>query len=132
MRFSSIAIALSAASLASAQLTFNITQALQPGNFKKYRCLYVMHHPSPQALTPLSDNEKLLALMPETTASCLAKCQAAANKADGCAENDFACHCVNYEVYSNVRLRQQQPHPSRSFRPITLALFLFLPAGTSH
>jgi len=48
MRFSSIAIAVSAASLASAQLTFNITQALQPGNFKKYRCLYVMHKSNPQ------------------------------------------------------------------------------------
>lgn len=39
MRFSTIAIALSAATLASAQLTFNITQALKPGNFAKYRCL---------------------------------------------------------------------------------------------
>ncbi|KAJ4405884.1 hypothetical protein N0V91_004993 [Didymella pomorum] len=87
MRFSTIAIALSAATLASAQLTFNITQALKPGNFAKYRCL---------------NNDKLLALMPPTTADCLKECQVAANKADGCAENDFACHCVNYNTYSDA------------------------------
>ena len=39
MRFFTIAVSLSAATLASAQLTYNITQALQPGNFAKYRCL---------------------------------------------------------------------------------------------
>lgn len=39
MRLSAVAIALSVAALASAQLTFNITQALKPGNFAKYRCL---------------------------------------------------------------------------------------------
>lgn len=39
MRSSTIAIALTAATLASAQLTYNITQALKPGNFAKYRCL---------------------------------------------------------------------------------------------
>jgi hypothetical protein len=49
-----------------------------------------------------SDNDKLLALMPQATAGCLKECQIAANKADGCAENDFACHCVNYNAYSNV------------------------------
>lgn len=39
MRLSVLALAISAASFASAQLTFNITQALKPGNFAKYRCL---------------------------------------------------------------------------------------------
>ena len=39
MRFTTIAVALSAATIASAQLTFNVTQALKPGNFAKYRCL---------------------------------------------------------------------------------------------
>ncbi|KAF2621941.1 hypothetical protein BU25DRAFT_219171 [Macroventuria anomochaeta] len=83
MRLSAIAVALSAATLASAELTFNITQALQPGNFA-------------------NDNDKLLALMPPVTAKCLKSCQIAANKADGCAENDFTCHCVNYNTYSNL------------------------------
>ncbi|KAH6621731.1 hypothetical protein C7974DRAFT_314852 [Boeremia exigua] len=86
MRFS-ILVVLSAASLATAQLTYNLTQALAPGNFKKYRCL---------------DNDKLLALMPPVTAKCLKTCQIAANKGDGCAENDFACHCVNYNTYSDL------------------------------
>ncbi|XPS95476.1 hypothetical protein M3J09_004766 [Ascochyta lentis] len=87
MRLSILALALTTTSLATAQLTYNLTQALKPGNFAKYRCL---------------DNDKLLALMPPTTAQCLKKCQLAANKADGCAENDFACHCVNYTTYSNL------------------------------
>ncbi|KAF1349258.1 hypothetical protein EJ07DRAFT_160036 [Lizonia empirigonia] len=92
MRLSALAIAFSAAALASAQLTFNITQALKPGNFAKYRCL----------LTRTSNNDKLLALMPPVTAKCLANCQAAANKGDGCTENDFVCHCVNYNTYSDL------------------------------
>lgn len=50
-----------------------------------------------------SDNDKLLKLMPPVTAGCLKECQIAANKADGCAENDFTCHCVNYNTYSDVR-----------------------------
>ncbi|KAF2127849.1 hypothetical protein P153DRAFT_295060 [Dothidotthia symphoricarpi CBS 119687] len=87
MRLSAIAVAFSAATLASAQLTYNLTQALQPGNFAKYHCL---------------DNDKLMALMPPVTAQCLAECQLAANKGDGCAENDFACHCVNYYAYSSL------------------------------
>ena len=41
--------------------------------------------------------------------SCLAECQTYANKHDGCAPNDFACHCVNYSVYSKVH----NPQPFR-------------------
>lgn len=71
------------------------------------------------SLTPISNNDKLLALMPPTTADCLKECQVAANKADGCAENDFACHCVNYNTYSDVRLL------SHHYHPITLRLSLY-------
>jgi hypothetical protein len=67
---------------------------------------------SDHLLTPTSNNDKLLALMPPTTADCLKECQVAANKADGCAENDFACHCVNYNTYSDVRLPSQSTNPS--------------------
>lgn len=63
-------------------------------------------------LTWPSNNDKLLALMPPVTAKCLASCQAAANKADGCAENDFACHCVNYNNYSNVRPTASPSEPN--------------------
>ena len=31
---------------------------------------------------------------------CLRQCQRDANANDGCAYNDFACHCANYDVYS--------------------------------
>ena len=65
------------------------------------------------SLTCISNNDKLLALMPKDTASCLKECQTKANKADGCAENDFACHCVNYNTYSNVR--STSPSKSTSF-----------------
>lgn len=60
-------------------------------------------------LKSTSNNDKLLALMPPTTADCLKDCQIAANKADGCAENDFACHCVNYNTYSDVHLSLLNP-----------------------
>ncbi|CAN9222641.1 unnamed protein product [Alternaria alternata] len=61
MRFTQIATLLSVAAAASAQYTFNITQAEKPGNMEKYKCL---------------DNKKLSSWMPE----CLHKCQDAANK----------------------------------------------------
>ncbi|CAI9636489.1 hypothetical protein GT037_003681 [Alternaria burnsii] len=81
MRFTQIATLLSVAAAASAQYTYNITQAEKPGNMEKYKCL---------------DNKKLSSWMPE----CLHKCQDEANKADICAEHDFTCHCINYSHYS--------------------------------
>jgi hypothetical protein len=39
MRFTSIATVLSVTAVASAQLTYNVTQAYAKGNFAKYRCL---------------------------------------------------------------------------------------------
>ncbi|CAN9296096.1 hypothetical protein CUC08_Gglean011064 [Alternaria sp. MG1] len=89
MRFTQIATLLSVAAAASAQYTFNITQAEKPGNMEKYKCL---------------DNKKLSSWMPE----CLHKCQDAANKDKAnkapkdkkCAEHDFACHCIDYSHYS--------------------------------
>ncbi|OAL48136.1 hypothetical protein IQ07DRAFT_622658 [Pyrenochaeta sp. DS3sAY3a] len=83
MRISTIAVITSVSSLSTAQLTYNVTQAFQPGNWEKYNCI---------------DNAKLSSWLP----SCLHQCQADANKADGCAEDDFVCHCVNYTEYSNL------------------------------
>jgi hypothetical protein len=34
--------------------------------------------------------------------TCLGQCETNANKKDGCEPDDFACHCVNYDVYSKV------------------------------
>ncbi|KAI4696778.1 uncharacterized protein J4E88_000956 [Alternaria novae-zelandiae] len=81
MRFSQIATLLSVAAAASAQYTYNITQAEKAGNMEKYKCL---------------DNKKLSKWMPK----CLHQCQEKANHADGCAPDDFTCHCINYSVYS--------------------------------
>ncbi|KAF1834750.1 hypothetical protein BDW02DRAFT_497573 [Decorospora gaudefroyi] len=83
MRFTQIAALLSLSAVTSAQLTYNITQAYAKGNWKKYRCL---------------DNAKLSSWLP----TCLHACQAEANSKDGCAPDDFACHCVNYTVYSDL------------------------------
>ncbi|KAF1843133.1 uncharacterized protein K460DRAFT_356900 [Cucurbitaria berberidis CBS 394.84] len=85
MRFPVITatLTLTVSSLATAQLTFNITQAFTPGNWEKYRCL---------------DNAKLSLWLP----SCLSECQKKANAEDGCAFDDFACHCVNYNAYSDL------------------------------
>ncbi|KAG9190811.1 hypothetical protein G6011_08899 [Alternaria panax] len=81
MRFAQITTLLSVAAAASAQYTFNITQAEKAGNMEKYKCL---------------DNKKLSKWMPK----CLHQCQEVANKKDGCAPDDFTCHCINYSVYS--------------------------------
>ncbi|KAF1934522.1 hypothetical protein EJ02DRAFT_363516 [Clathrospora elynae] len=61
----------------------NTTQACAKGNFAKYHCL---------------DNAKLSTWL----SMCLHECQAKANQADGCAPDDFACHYVNYHVYSGL------------------------------
>jgi hypothetical protein len=34
--------------------------------------------------------------------ACLGQCETNANYKDGCQPDDFACHCVNYDVYSKV------------------------------
>jgi hypothetical protein len=34
---------------------------------------------------------------------CLKDCTRYANANDGCAYDDFACHNINYQVYSDVR-----------------------------
>ncbi|KNG48427.1 hypothetical protein DDE82_002125 [Stemphylium lycopersici] len=83
MRFTQVAALLSTSATASAQLTYNITQASASGNREKYCCL---------------DNAKLSSQLPE----CLHECQVKANNADGCAPDDFVCHCVNYTVYSDL------------------------------
>ncbi|KAF1961028.1 hypothetical protein CC80DRAFT_581016 [Byssothecium circinans] len=80
---------LAAATLGSAQRTYNITAALNPTQFKKYKCL---------------TTEDWLPKIPE----CLHDCTIEANKADGCAYDDFACHCANYEQYSNALVNNEQ------------------------
>ncbi|CAG5182500.1 uncharacterized protein ALTATR162_LOCUS10191 [Alternaria atra] len=82
MRFTQIATLLSVAAAASAQYTYNITQAEKAGNMEKYKCL---------------DNKKLSSWMPK----CVHECQEYANKHDGCAFDDFTCHCINSSVYSS-------------------------------
>ncbi|KAF2120112.1 hypothetical protein BDV96DRAFT_485845 [Lophiotrema nucula] len=84
MRFSTTAAALfSLLTLTTAQRTFNITSALAPGQWKKYRCL---------------SEDKLIKRLP----ACLTDCQKNADRSDGCAIDDFACHCINYNVYSDL------------------------------
>jgi len=84
MKFSAITIALAATLPAlSEALIFNKTQAYKPGNLEKYKCM---------------DTQKFNKLVPK----CLHQCQKQANKRDGCAYDDLACHCVNYDVYSPV------------------------------
>ncbi|EUC28446.1 hypothetical protein COCCADRAFT_109128 [Bipolaris zeicola 26-R-13] len=81
MHFTSIATLFSVLAAANAQLTFNITRASAPGNMAKYRCL---------------NNNKLKGWLP----SCIYECQVQASMLDGCAAEDFACHCVNHYKYS--------------------------------
>ncbi|KAK3647499.1 hypothetical protein LTR56_007993 [Elasticomyces elasticus] len=82
MRFTAIISTLVPA-FASAALTYNITQALAPGEFGKYHCL---------------TTAKWNAMIP----ACVRQCQIQANKGDGCAYDDFACHSVNYQVFSDI------------------------------
>ncbi|KAK3113718.1 hypothetical protein LTR53_008721 [Teratosphaeriaceae sp. CCFEE 6253] len=101
MKFAAIISTLVPA-FASAALTYNVTQALAPGEFNKYHCL---------------TTAKWNKLMPD----CIKQCQIQANKADGCAYDDFgrpdcvndnypfdgltyaaACHSVNYQVFSDI------------------------------
>ncbi|KAH7128467.1 hypothetical protein B0J11DRAFT_578673 [Dendryphion nanum] len=82
MHFQNLLTLFSFAIIASAQLTFNITQALAPGNFQKYRCL---------------TTEMWNSRIPK----CLHQCQIEASKKDCCAFDDFACRCANTQVFSD-------------------------------
>ncbi|KAF1968887.1 hypothetical protein BU23DRAFT_478936 [Bimuria novae-zelandiae CBS 107.79] len=68
-----------------AQRTYNVTSALAPGQLEKYSCL---------------TTEKWLSNfgIPE----CLKECTRKANAQDGCAYDDFACHNINYQTYSDI------------------------------
>ncbi|KAK3638645.1 hypothetical protein LTR56_012951 [Elasticomyces elasticus] len=82
MQLTTVLVAIAAAFPAlSSALIYNKTQAYQPGNLDKYRCM---------------GTEGFNALVPE----CLHQCQRDANANDGCAYDDLACHCANYDVYS--------------------------------
>ncbi|KAF2647246.1 hypothetical protein K491DRAFT_723603 [Lophiostoma macrostomum CBS 122681] len=90
-------------SVATATRTFNITAALQPGNFDKYHC---------------ATTEQVVNLLP----SCLASCQRNANANDGCAYDDIACHCVNYVKYSSlIEPCAFPPNGSCTFADLTIA-----------
>jgi hypothetical protein len=84
MKLSNIICSLAAmVSFTAAQRTFNLTAALAPGQLDRYRCL---------------DTNSWIKRVPK----CLQQCTINANLADGCAFDDFACHCINYQVYSDV------------------------------
>ncbi|KAK1058304.1 hypothetical protein LTR12_001513 [Friedmanniomyces endolithicus] len=82
MKFTTI-VSVLIPTFASATLTYNITEALAPGEFEKWHCL---------------TTAKWNKMMP----ACIQQCQIQANKADGCAYDDFACHSVNYEVFAEI------------------------------
>lgn len=89
---SAISLALVAAFSSMAQgLIFNKTAAYADGNYEKYKCI---------------TTEDVNDMFPE----CVRQCQRDANANDGCAYNDFACHCANYDVYAPVR---PIPHRTR-------------------
>ncbi|KAF2725866.1 hypothetical protein K431DRAFT_259611 [Polychaeton citri CBS 116435] len=69
--------------LGRATLTFNVTSARELGKFEYYRCW---------------KTEKLLEKIP----SCIHSAQNEANSKDGCDYDDFACHCINYQVFSDI------------------------------
>ncbi|KAL5383171.1 hypothetical protein DPSP01_006146 [Paraphaeosphaeria sporulosa] len=84
MKFSVAAI-LATAALTAAQRTYNVTSALAPGQLEKYKCLTTERW--------LKDFG-----IPE----CMHECTREANSKDGCAYDDFACHNINYQVYSDI------------------------------
>lgn len=88
MKFAhSIALAAATVSLSEA-LTFNKTAAYAPGQYDKYKCI---------------DTEGVNDMFPQ----CIRQCQRDVNRNDGCAYDDFACHCANYDVYAPVRVPLQ-------------------------
>ncbi|KAF2721198.1 hypothetical protein K431DRAFT_268991 [Polychaeton citri CBS 116435] len=82
---STFTLTLAWCSIASAALTYNLTQANAPGNLKKYHCWNTLD---------------VLARVP--TCTCIWKAQKYANNHDGCAYDDYTCHCANYQVYSDI------------------------------
>ncbi|KAL1597692.1 hypothetical protein SLS60_008178 [Paraconiothyrium brasiliense] len=84
MKFSITAI-LTTAALATAQRTYNVTSALTSAQLEKYNCLTTEKW--------FKDFD-----IPE----CLQECTREANRKDGCAYDDFACHNVNYQAYSDI------------------------------
>ena len=84
MKLGAITIALAATLPALTEaLIYNKTQAYKRGNLKKYECM---------------DTYRFNKMVPK----CLHQCQKSANSRDGCAYDDLACHCANYDVYSPV------------------------------
>ncbi|KAK3215899.1 hypothetical protein GRF29_8g1445855 [Pseudopithomyces chartarum] len=85
MKFSVAALITTVVAIASAQRTYNRTTALAEGQLEKYKCL---------------TTEKWLSNfgIPE----CLKECTRKANREDGCAYNDFVCHSINYQAYSDL------------------------------
>lgn len=78
-----LSLAVAASISLSEALIYNKTAAYAPGNYEKYKCI---------------TTEDINDMFP----ACLRQCQRDANSQDGCAYNDFACHCANYDVYSPV------------------------------
>merc|ERR1712014_514214 len=76
-----LSLAVAASISLSEALIYNKTAAYAPGNYEKYKCI---------------TTEDINDMFP----ACLRQCQRDANSQDGCAYNDFACHCANYDVYS--------------------------------
>ncbi|KAJ4299814.1 hypothetical protein N0V90_005060 [Kalmusia sp. IMI 367209] len=84
MKLSVVAL-LSTVAFTTAQRTYNVTTALLPGQLHKYKCLTTERW--------LSEFN-----IPE----CLKECTKKANREDGCAYDDFACHSINYQAYSDI------------------------------
>ena len=80
-----LSLAVAASISLSEALIYNKTAAYAPGQYEKYKCI-----------TTEDINDMFTA--------CLRQCQRDANSQDGCAYNDFACHCANYDTYSPVRI----------------------------
>ncbi|KAI6828980.1 hypothetical protein KC340_g8844 [Hortaea werneckii] len=78
-----LSLAVAASISLSEALIYNKTAAYAPGQYEKYKCI---------------TTEDINDMFP----ACLRQCQRDANSQDGCAYNDFACHCANYDVYSPI------------------------------
>lgn len=85
MKVTAIISAALVAATASAQYTYNATQAFRPGQMDKYKCL---------------TTDKFVSRLP----ACLKQCQLDAVAKDGCPRDDYACRCINSQVFSDVSL----------------------------
>ena len=87
MKFTTVLLAvLPALSMAQGPgggLTYNVTAASKKGEFEKYKCLTTY---------------KLLKMLPK----CIHSAQKTASAQDICDYDDYACHCINYQQYSDV------------------------------